>query len=65
MIDEKSVSAELQLAVARRRAGLCIHCGRRNDEPDDGYLGGTCSSCLKRLAREFARLCWFDVEEAE
>lgn len=48
-IKDQLAEAELQLAIARRRAGLCIHCGRPNPDADDGYLGGSCEDCLRDI----------------
>ena len=48
-IKEQLAEAELQLAIARRRAGLCIHCGRPHADDDLSPFGGSCEDCLRAI----------------
>jgi hypothetical protein len=48
-LNEQLAEAELQLAIARRRAGLCIHCGRLNAGDDLSPFGGSCEDCLRDM----------------
>lgn len=48
---EELREAERALAIARRKNRLCIYFGELNEQADDGYLGGICGKCLKKLTR--------------
>ncbi len=56
--NEQLAEEEIQLAIARRRAGLCIHYGRPNADDAHGQFGGSCEDCVRDILKGDWRNLW-------